>query len=87
MGTDHLARWTIVSLRWPRLADLLRKDPNAIDYIGLPVSGDVPEDVRTLFTDKEVLEVTKGVNNGHGRALDPDAIRAAAGLSLYVKHE
>lgn len=77
---DRLARWTIVLLRWPELADFLRNDPPAVDLIGSPVRGAIADDVKKLFTDPDVIRVVKGTDPGHGEPLDAVAIRDCAGL-------
>jgi hypothetical protein len=45
---DVLARWTILSTRWPMLADRLREHPEEIELVGTEALG-VPDDVRVLL--------------------------------------
>jgi hypothetical protein len=64
---DPLARWTILTIRWPELAERLRKDPEAIeeqDY-GLP------EALHDVLDDPAVREVAS--------PLTPETIRASMG--------
>jgi tetratricopeptide (TPR) repeat protein len=77
---EQLARWTIVLLRWPELAALLRAQPGAVDLIGNSVRGEVSEDVKRLFTDPDVIRVLHGNAHRHGPPLDAAAIRDCAGL-------
>lgn len=77
---EQLARWTILLLRWPGLATVLRTDPDAVALVGTPVRGAAPDDVRRLFTDPDVIRVIKGSDPQHGAPLDAAAIRECAGL-------
>jgi hypothetical protein len=53
---DVLARWTILSTRWPLLADRLREHPEEIELAGTDAPG-VPEALRALLASREVAEV------------------------------
>jgi hypothetical protein len=83
---EQLALWTIASLRWPLLTEFLEEQPETIEFLDgieplteaeLAQKG-VPETLRKLFRDKEVLEVFKG--EGIGEELDKDAIVTCASL-------
>ena len=80
-SVDKLARWTIVMLRWPVLADILRANPEAVDWIGRAVSEDVPTGTSDLFDDPEVYRTVRGRGARHGEPLDEKGIRECAGLS------
>jgi WD40 repeat protein len=60
---DVLALWTILSTRWPMLADRLREHPEEIELVGTKAAG-VPEDVRVLLASREVAEVVRFPNGG-----------------------
>ncbi|MEU4198049.1 P-loop NTPase fold protein [Kribbella sp. NPDC026611] len=69
------ALWTILSMRWPKLAAALAKRPDAVAAIGDgPVPPGIPAELAPLFTDAEVIDVVRG--KGVDAALDADAIRA-----------
>ena len=77
-SVDHLALWTILTLRWPRLGEYLAEHPGAVESIGgsEPVPGDLPDDLRGLFTDPDVQRVVTG--KGVGESLTSAAVEAAA---------
>lgn len=69
--------WTIVSLRWPSLAEYLEKYPEKVDLIRKPELGDeeledIVEDFRPLAHSKAVKDVLNG--EGVGIGLDEEAI-------------
>jgi hypothetical protein len=79
LGGDKLAQhrtalWTVLSLRWPRLAEYLATHPNAAASVGTAPQG-VPTDLAKLFTDPEVEAVILGQAEGVSAKLDPDSIR------------
>ena len=53
---EALARWTIVELRWPILADYLATNWTDIAAGNLPFA-QFPEDIRSLLADLDVREV------------------------------
>jgi hypothetical protein len=73
------ALWTILALRWPRLADHLAARPEDVARVGgrgkLPDA--VPEELRPLFRDPRVVDVVRGT--GVDAKLDEDAVRRSAG--------
>jgi hypothetical protein len=73
------ALWTILSLRWPRLAEYLAGNPDAAERIGADgaVPGDLPTDLAPLLTDAEVEQVVLGQAEGVQARLDPSSIRAS----------
>jgi hypothetical protein len=71
VDTDSLARWTIVEIRWPLLADQLRRRPDAVDKPFL-----LPDTLQPLLAGDDV----KAVLHRNGKAvLTPDVIRKCAG--------
>jgi hypothetical protein len=70
------ALWTILSLRWPRLAEYLATHPDAAANIGR--EGGVPEgvsaEVRALLSDPQVKAVLRGQADGVNATLDPESI-------------
>jgi len=73
------ALWTILSLRWPRLAEYLAAHPDAAARIGTGGSAPpgVPADLAPLFADPEVEQVIHGQAEGVEATLDPNSIRAS----------
>lgn len=73
------ALWTILSLRWPRLAEYLAAHPDAAGLIKTDGSApsDVPTDLSPLFADPDVANVVLGRAEGVEASLDPDSIRAS----------
>jgi hypothetical protein len=68
VARDPLARWTIVTIRWPELAERLRRDPEGLDA---GKRDDLSEELRDLLQDPMVQKVTS--------TLTPEAIRASTG--------
>ncbi|HEV2665968.1 MAG TPA: P-loop NTPase fold protein [Blastocatellia bacterium] len=56
----QLALWTILSSRWPRLADYLTEHPDMLERIGQEGIEGLPEDLKALWKDPDVREVVKG---------------------------
>jgi hypothetical protein len=57
--------WTILSLRWPRLAEYLEREPHIVKNFGAQeVPKEIPEDIRPLFSDQNVLNIIKGRAEG-----------------------
>jgi hypothetical protein len=55
------ALWTILNLRWPRLGAHLARYPEQVDSIGNDDPPSVlPEDLRPLFSDPQVISVVRG---------------------------
>jgi hypothetical protein len=73
--TSTLARWTVIEIRWPLLADHLRSRPNDID----PQSaGPVPQVIQDLLASAEVREVIAGLD---GEGFSPDDVRQCTGAA------
>lgn len=70
---DALARWTIVRLRWPELADCLRNQPAAIHE---NQRDDIPEKLKKLLNSPDVLRVVA--------PLGTDGIRESAGYADFA---
>ena len=56
----QLALWTILSSRWPRLADYLAEHPDMLERIGHAGIEDLPEDLKALWEEPAVIKVVKG---------------------------
>ncbi|HEX8262948.1 MAG TPA: P-loop NTPase fold protein [Allosphingosinicella sp.] len=78
---EALARWTILELRWPLLADFLASRPNLVERLRAPLGeNDLPEtppSLRGLFGDELVVAVL-GPSRGRDR-LSAAAIRSILG--------
>jgi hypothetical protein len=73
LAIKQLALWTILRLRWPLLAKHLEHHPADVDKIGTSESLDrVPEALRDLFQEPELVEVVHGA--GVGATLDAAAV-------------
>jgi hypothetical protein len=82
VAMEQLARWTIIVLRWPLLAEYLRNHPEMIKQVGKSLQGVVlnSKDLRDLFQNDEVSQV---IGNGDtGPALDASAIIICAHLRI-----
>ena len=73
---DRLARWTILSMRWPRLAEYLEEHPEQVEMIGRQNASDIPQEVRELFQSEDVAKVVRG--ESAGVSLDPAIVRKCA---------
>ncbi|WP_167737614.1 KAP family P-loop NTPase fold protein [Sphingomonas parva] len=75
IGAGPLARWTILEMRWPLLADFLAQRPDCLDDLARPLhEGDLPQvppGLRPLFGDELLAEVI-------GDADDEDRLTGAA---------
>jgi hypothetical protein len=82
VSSDALARWTILELRWPLLADFLAARPDAIGYVGnaVPENGGIPEHIRDLLKDDDVKAVVEAKWQEADR-LDVQAVREIVGRS------
>ncbi|HEX7240764.1 MAG TPA: P-loop NTPase fold protein [Longimicrobiaceae bacterium] len=82
VAPDVLARWTIVELRWPLLADYLAARPQAADDLaeGRPPEDDrLAGDLKPLFGDSDVLAVVRGNVGTGGATLSAAAIHEIVG--------
>jgi hypothetical protein len=83
---DQLARWVIVELRWPVLADVLRRDPDAVWMVGSDPQALVDSDrdriagVVDLIDDRDVKRTFLDPDPRYGYPLDAAGIIASAGL-------
>ncbi len=73
----RFALWTILSLRWPLLAERLREAPELLDRQG----EGLPDELRALLDEDEVRAVLEGRAEGVGVALGAEAVRAFAALA------
>jgi KAP family P-loop domain/WD domain, G-beta repeat len=78
VGSDTLALWTILQIRWPSVAAYLMTDPEAIRYAG--ASADqlraVPRQLRSVFARPELGTL---VRFRPGGPLTPELIRSCCG--------
>jgi hypothetical protein len=75
---EQLALWTIVSLRWPILADYLENHPDMVRQVGKSTVVDsIPQNLRALFQDDTVTMV---IRDNEITPLDEKAIRSCASL-------
>jgi hypothetical protein len=78
-----LALWTIITLRWPRLAAYLEDQPDMVRFIGqkqVALPEEVPTDLRALFRDPDVRDVVDGNAEHVDARLDEQTIGLCAGL-------
>jgi hypothetical protein len=84
--SDQLARWIIVQLRWPLLAEVLRSDLAAITLIGTDPDALVDLDQERLFgvvdliDDPDVVRTILDPDPKYGHPLDAEGIKESAGL-------
>jgi hypothetical protein len=76
-STTRLARWTIVEIRWPELADHLRAHPDDLDE---PARRTMPAAITSLMADREVDAV---LGDGEWPAFSPDDVRACTGAAPF----
>jgi hypothetical protein len=74
------ALWTLLRLRWPKLADYLAQHPSDVASIGREAPAGVPGALRPLFCDDRVVRVVKGQAEGVRAMLDEEAICEVLGL-------
>ena len=80
---EQLALWTILRLRWPLLAHHLERHPNDIEEVGHePVPDKIPEGLREVFADPDVVAVVKGWNVD--AQLDRVAVNRIVKSSAYI---
>ncbi|MEV6415494.1 P-loop NTPase fold protein [Kribbella sp. NPDC051718] len=79
LADNHLqeqqtALWTILTLRWPKLAGHLAHYPEHLEYVGsADPPATIPADLRPLFADPELRKVVEG--EGVEAALTPEILR------------
>jgi hypothetical protein len=56
---EKLALWTILTMRWPKLAEHLEEEPKDIEQIGNSAPSDVEASIDNLFNDTEVIRVAQ----------------------------
>jgi hypothetical protein len=84
--SSQLARWVIVELRWPLLADVLRRDPEAVWMVGSAPQTLIDSDrdriagVVDLIDDRDVKRTILDPDPRYGYPLDVAGIIASAGL-------
>ena len=79
----ELALWTILTLRWPMLAEYLECRPKSVELIGTQHANDLKglgAGLDRLFQDQDVVAVVCGTADGVDAQLDEAAIRICAGL-------
>jgi hypothetical protein len=73
---DLLALWTILSMRWPRLAEYLEEHPEMVDMIGKQNMSGIPKKLQALFHENDVVNVVQGKPSKV--SLDANIIRECA---------
>lgn len=87
---EPIVLWTILSLRWPLLADHLARRP---DHLEALIHRSKPENVvleptlEYLFSDEAVQRVIRGGSSDGAVVLDVQAVRAIVGRSLHERSE
>jgi hypothetical protein len=76
----RFALWTILSLRWPSLAEKLEKDPELLSPMLEMKADDLDNELLALVRDEEVQRVLHGEAKGVNVALDADTILRLWGL-------
>jgi hypothetical protein len=76
-ASELLARWTIVSLRWPSLAHYLAHNPDKVADVVSSTSTDVPVEIRALGARSDVRNVIG--TNDQGLILTKTAVQELAG--------
>jgi hypothetical protein len=75
-----LARWTLLELRWPLLADFLALRPGCVEILGRSLEPDelpeVPSSIRALFGDETIVAVA---GCGRSDGLTPRSLGAILG--------
>jgi hypothetical protein len=85
---DVLALWTILSTRWPMLADRLREHPEEVELAGdaAAQAPGLPDDVRALLASREVAEVTRFPDGGPlTRALVEECVTGRASTAAPAR--
>jgi hypothetical protein len=83
VSQEILARWTIIELRWPLLAELLEVHPQLASILAkgeVPRDERVSENLKRLFSDDDLLAVVRGKDDGMGPIIDENAVRLLMGL-------
>jgi hypothetical protein len=73
VASGPLARWTVIEIRWPYLADYLRTHPDAVE---LDPNDTLPEEVRLLLCSDPVKQL---FNDDRSGPMTADLIRQCAG--------
>jgi KAP family P-loop domain len=87
VSPEALARWTIIELRWPLLADLLAARPQLIADLAngqAPANKLAPANLKKLFGDAEVKSVIGGDGASEIVGLDEAAIREIVGSGQAI---
>ena len=77
MAVELLARWTIISLRWPSLAYYLAHNPYKVADIVGNAATDIPDKIRALGARSDVQKVIG--KNEEGLILNKTAVESLAG--------
>jgi hypothetical protein len=72
--SEALALWTVVEIRWPALADHLRRSPESVLTWRTPTT--YPAELSDLLRDEDVVQVLEDAGWGQ---LSPERIRECAG--------
>lgn len=83
VASEPLALWTIVTVRWPLLAEFLTDDPDAVALFRVPeeqLVGLAPTQLRSLLS-SPTAELREVFNHEVGGPLSADVIRQCAGIA------
>lgn len=78
VSPEVLARWTILELRWPLLANYLATHPALVDKLG-DRGTEVPDDLKALLGNDDLRRVVAGGPKDM-KPLDDEAVRAIVGV-------
>lgn len=82
VAVHTLARWTVIEVRWPQLADHLRRHPDDLTPTeNGGVAEGVPEAIKELLLDPEIRDV---VDSNEFPRLTADDVRLCTGASSQV---
>ena len=76
VAVEQLALWTVLEVRWPRLADYLRENPERAST--LSDGPERPEDIKQLVAEPDVVRV---ISDDRWKGLGPERVRQCSGVS------
>jgi hypothetical protein len=88
VSPEALARWTIIELRWPLLAELLTDRPQVVsEFLSatLPAESKLAAEFQPLCGDEELVRVLSGADDGLTSPLDEVTVRQITGTRSLVR--